>query len=266
MRLTTALAFAALCWLIGGCELAPAGQPQLAAAVVTSASASQPGTPRLVKHTRKYLYGLNIEPPWADGGFIEANLPEHLQVCPAGTEIVGEAEGDGPSKWVVADGGRSATLDVTSASFPGVRARCEATVKGKSIVFTLRVDNTGKTDLPLLKVLACHRYRKLAGFAPGPNPLTHTFVKVGGKLTRLADVPTTKPEAIVKGAFVTTRAERDPSISRFTSEFGGYYAPRRGLRDHRRRRRRRGERPQGAARLDARQEHSRQRHGPVLPR
>jgi hypothetical protein len=193
------------------------------AAVVTLIVMAAFGTPaegpRFEKYAGEYAYGLTILPPWADGGKLVVNLPEHLEYEARGMGILRHNDQEPRGHWeVAADGGR-ATLNVESPSAPGVRIEAEAKAVGKDRVeITVRILNGGKIPLPAVKPLYCFHYRELSGFPQWVDNFKHTYVLRGGKPVALAEVPTKSAQAKVKGG---TIAGCDQHDNGFAEKQGG---------------------------------------------
>jgi hypothetical protein len=166
--------------------------------------------PRFEKYSGEYAYGLTILPPWAEGGKLVVNFPEHLEYESRGMGILRYSDKEPRGHWdVAADGGR-ATLDVESPSAPGVRVQGMAKAAGRDrIEVTMRITNGGKIPLATVKPLYCFQYRELAGFPQWVDNFQHTYVLVNGKPVALADVPTKSAQAKVKGGTVTGCEQHD---------------------------------------------------------
>src|SRR5437879_267404 len=77
---------------------------------------------------QRMAYGLNVTPPWADGGCVFINFPEHLEYMP-GTRGIARHHDARRNVWQVSPEGSEAGYAVESLSEPGVffsvRARAE---------------------------------------------------------------------------------------------------------------------------------------------
>ncbi len=166
--------------------------------------------PRFEKYRDEYAYGLTVIPPWADGGKLLVNFPEHLEYESRGMGILRHNDKAPRGRWEPAPDGRSAVLNVESPTAPGVRVEGEAKVAGPDRVeFHLKIVNGGKIPLPVGKPLCCFHYRELAGFPQWVDNFKHTFVLREGKPAALSDVATKSETAKIKGGTVTGCDQQD---------------------------------------------------------
>ena len=128
----------------------------------------------------RMAYGLNIVPPWQDGGFIFVNLPEHLAYMPE-TKGIARHHDKRKNAWQAKADSTEAYYDVVSLTEPDVFI----TVKAKSInqratfEFTLtnRTHKTFKSLVPMF----CFQYTMLKGFPQRlTNNFAHTYVVIDG--------------------------------------------------------------------------------------
>lgn len=165
---------------------------------------------RFVKYTGRLAYGLEISPPWQDGGTLIINLPEHLERWPGTQGILRHNDQAPKGHWEVSEDGRMATLDVESSTMPGVFVKGTGKVVGNDrIELTMRIENRTEQALPGIRPLYCFHYRHLAGFPQWIDNFKHVFVLIDGKAVALADIPTEKADADVKGAYVRGCTQRD---------------------------------------------------------
>jgi hypothetical protein len=168
---------------------------------------------------RRLAYGLTIVPPWADGGTLHANFPEHFEHGDVGYGILRHSN-QRENPWQIAPDGRSASYEVESPELPGVMVRATAVSEGDRARLTLKITNGGTKQLPRIKPLLCFWYAKLAGF---PAALTdnfpHTYVVMDGKPVALADIKTSNPEATAKVAYVRGCDQHD--CDKFANSRGG---------------------------------------------
>jgi hypothetical protein len=166
--------------------------------------------PRFEKYSGEYAYGLTILPPWAEGGKLVVNLPEHLEYESRGMGILRHNDKEPRGHWEVAAEGGRATLNVESPTAAGVRIEAEAKAAGRDRVeFTLRIFNGGKIPLAAVKPLYCFHYRELTGFPQWVDNFKHTYVLRGGKPLALADIATKTAQAKVKGGTVAGCEQHD---------------------------------------------------------
>jgi hypothetical protein len=175
---------------------------------------TRPDGARLEKYAGEFAYGLNVLPPWADGGRFIVNLPEHLEYESRGMGILRYSDKEPRGHWEVGADGRSATLSVESPTAAGVRIDGVAkATRPDRIEITIRITNGGKIPLPTVKPLYCFHYRELAGFPQWVDNFKHTFVLHEGKPVALSDVPTKSAQAKVKGGTVTGCAQHDDGFA-----------------------------------------------------
>ena len=186
----------------------------LLAAKAQAQSEAQTET-RLVPYAGPYAYGLQIAPPWKDGGSLIINLPEHLEVWPSTWGILRHSDKAAPeARWQVSEDGKSALLNAESqplpATAPSIVVKGTAKVVGTDRVeITMRIENKSDKELPGIRPLYCTHYRYLTGFPQWQENFKHTYVLTGGKPVALADIPTEKADADVKAAYVRGATQRD---------------------------------------------------------
>ena len=166
----------------------------------------------------KWAYGLQVSPPWPDDGRLYLNYPEHLEYR-TGWGIARYSD-KRENAWQVADDGKSAFYEVDSLTARGVKVRAEVkVVEPDRVRFKVKITNNSRAlTLDNVKPLLCHQYRRLTGFPQWRENLKHTYVVLDGKLAALADVPTEKPDANIKGASIKGRK---PYASSFVAKRGG---------------------------------------------
>jgi hypothetical protein len=175
---------------------------------------------RLLPYTDDLAYALRLRSPWDGGGEVIINFPEHLERWPDTAGILRHNDPEPAGRWVLAEDGLSAVLDVDSRTMPGVHVRAEAKVcSPRRLAMSLRIDNHSPKDMAGIIPLYCVQYGHLRGFAPEERRLQHTYVEVDGRLVSLAELPTSDPEAAAKGAYVRGCEQRDSD--EFLKENGG---------------------------------------------
>ena len=152
--------------------------------------------------TEFYCYGLKIVPPWADGGHLFINFPEHLEYMPGTRGILRYSDKGATGRWVVSDDGMTAALDADSVTAAGVRVEGRAKVVSKNrIEVTMKIINgSDRITLGAVRPLYCHQYRTLAGFPQWVGNFEHTFILRDGKLTPLSEVKTAKDSDVKAGS------------------------------------------------------------------
>ena len=171
----------------------------------------------------RMAYGLNIVPPWPDGGSIFVNLPEHLAYLPE-TKGIARHHDKRKNVWQAKADSTEAFYDVVSLSEPDVFM----TVKAKSInqratfEFTLtnRTHKTFKSLIPMF----CFQYKTLKGFPERlTNNFAHTYIVIDGKLALVADLPVQDSSAVARGAQVKDCTEEH---NWWTMKMGGFISQR----------------------------------------
>jgi hypothetical protein len=199
-----------------------------ALALIGSSTAASGEKLHFEKYTGPLAYALKIVPPWEDGGFLEINLPEHLERVPGGHGILRHNDRNSRGHWEVAPDGLSAALDAPSSTIPGVFVLGTAKVVSEErIELSMKITNKGDSSLDLPNPLYCHHYAFLTGFPqaarePGDAPFDnfeYTYVFVHGKVKTLAAIPTRNPKTNRKGAIVRNCPQTE---HRFAEQAGGY--------------------------------------------
>jgi hypothetical protein len=165
-----------------------------------------------------WAYGLKVSPPWADGGWLYLNYPEHLEYD--GGRGIARYSDKRENAWAIAADGKSASYEVESQGVPGVKVKADVKVlEPDRVQFKVTIaNNSERVTLDSVNPLMCHQYRRLTGFPQWKENLKHTYVVLDGKLTALADVPTEKADANVKGASIKGRPAYQSS---FVKNYGG---------------------------------------------
>ena len=173
----------------------------------------------------RMAYGLNIMPPWPDGGSIFVNLPEHLEYMP-GTKGIARHHDKLANVWKAGADSTEANYAVESTTEPGVFFSLKALSNGQRATFEITIANRSEKILNSLRPMFCYQYNLLKGF---PVRLTdnfaHTFIIVNGKpvpvagfgvkdsnaIARMAQVKDCKDEhnwwAIEMGGFIEQRMD-----------------------------------------------------------
>ncbi len=175
---------------------------------------------RLAKYDGPWAYGLVVIPPWEEGGKLLINLPEHLSVWPEYMGILHHNDKAPRGHWQVSKDGKTATLDVESSLTANVFVKGPATADSDRVLLSMRIINRTDATLSAITPLYCFHYRHLTGFPQWRGNLKHTFVLIDGKAVALADIPTEKADANVKGAYVQGCPQHD--FDRFPRSRGGF--------------------------------------------
>ncbi len=164
-------------------------------------------------------YGLTIASPWANGGTLHINFPEHLEHGDVGYGILRHHD-KRANPWKIADDGRSANYEIESLELPGVKVRATAVAQSDRARLSLTIQNGSEKTLKNVKPLLCFWYAKLTGF-PGKlsDNFEHTYVVMDGKPVTLASIPTENPEARAKVAYVRGCNQHD--CDKFAKSRGG---------------------------------------------
>jgi hypothetical protein len=187
-----------------------------------AATAAPAAAPRFLPYAGEWRYGLTLAPPWAEGGLLEINSPEHLARYPD-TQGILRYYDTTPPRWQVSADGKRASLDADSATMPGVHVRGTGKVVSSSrLEFTMEITNHTDQTLEGIVPLYCFHYRTLTGFPQWQGNFAHTFVLLGGKVTPLASVTTSKPDTNIKGGYMRGNPQRDSDD--FPAQYGGLVA------------------------------------------
>jgi len=147
-------------------------------------------------------YGLNIVPPWPDGGSIFVNLPEHLEYMP-GTMGIARHHDKRTNVWQVRGDSTEAGYAVESLTEPGVFFSVKASAVGNRAIFEVTIANNSKKILRSVRPLFCFQYHALNGFpARRSDNFRHTFVVVEEKAVAVSDLAVKNPGAIARMAQV----------------------------------------------------------------
>lgn len=175
---------------------------------------------RFVPYTGEFAYGLEIAPPWTEGGTLVINFPEHLERFPDTQGILRHNDTKPNGHWVISKDGKQAVLDVDSPTMAGVHVLGKAKVTGPGRVeLSMRITNHSDRDMEGIIPLYCLHYRGLTGFPQWVGNFEHSFVVLNGKVTAIADLPTENPKADVKAAYVRGCPQRD--TEKFPRSRGG---------------------------------------------
>jgi len=165
----------------------------------------------------RLIYGLNIAPPWKDGGVLYVNFPEHLEYNPVGNTIMRHWDKI-PAPWIISPDGQQASYrvespalkDVIVESFVRATIIQELPYPVSGVKLAMRIVNNGTITLPVIRLLMCMQYSGLTGFPQGlDGNYKHNFIVMDGKLTALADLPTADPNTTFKGCVVKGCPQRD---------------------------------------------------------
>ena len=116
-------------------------------------------------------YGLNIVPPWPNGGSIFVNLPEHLEYMP-GTKGIARHHDNRKNVWQVNFDSTEANYSVESITEPGVFFSVKAIGIGRRATFEMTITNRSEKILDSIRPLFCFQYNLLSGF---PGKLSDNF-------------------------------------------------------------------------------------------
>lgn len=193
-----------------------------AALVLAALNVANAG-PRLSQYSGPLAYGLEVIPPWPEGGKLLLNLPEHLEYDTNGKGILRHNDKEPRGHWQVAADGMSAVLDVASPTAEGVRVKGTAKVVGEDrIELSMRITNDGPLTMPLVEPLYCYHYRHLTGFPQYVDNFKHVYTILGGKPVALADIPARIAAPRVRGATVIGCPHKD---NLFAEKNGGEIEP-----------------------------------------
>lgn len=151
---------------------------------------------------KRMAYGLNVTPPWADGGSFFINLPEHLWYMPD-TKGIARHHDKRNNVWKVSSDGKEAGYIAESLSEPGVFLNVKARAESDRVHFEMTITNKSGVLLKSISPLFCFQYHHLKGFPLArTDNFAHTFIVVEGKPVALKDIKVKNPEAVARMAQV----------------------------------------------------------------
>jgi len=150
----------------------------------------------------RMAYGLNIVPPWPDGGSIFVNLPEHLEYMP-GTKGIARHHDKRKNVWQINADSSEAKYEVESITEPGVFFSVKAKATGKDAKFEMTITNRSEKMLNSIRPMFCYQYNLLKGFpARFSDNFTHTFIVINGKPVPVVSLTVKNPQAVARMAQV----------------------------------------------------------------
>ena len=150
----------------------------------------------------RMAYGLNIVPPWPDGGSIFVNLPEHLEYMP-GTKGIARHHDKRKNVWQLNADSSEAKYEVESITEPGVFFSVKAKATGQDAKFEMNIYNRSKKVLYSIRPLLCFQYNLLKGFPlKDSDNFEHTFIVINGKLVAVVGLTVRNPQAVARMAQV----------------------------------------------------------------
>lgn len=178
----------------------------------------------------RLAYGIDIVPPWPNGGTLTWNLPEHLEWNPRTQGILRHNDPEPNGHWQVLDDGGRIVLDVESATMPGAFVKAEGKVVADDrIEMTFAITNRSETVLGAVQALYCLHYAGLTGF-PGPcrtpeeqeqcDNFGYIFTTRNEASIPISSLEVEKPEIVRRAATVRGCSQDDYSNFKFTE--GGY--------------------------------------------
>ena len=150
----------------------------------------------------RMAYGLNIVPPWPDGGSIFVNLPEHLEYMP-GTKGIARHHDKRKNVWQLNADSSEARYEVESMTEPGVFFSVKAKASGQLAKFEMTITNRSEKTLNSIRPMFCYQYNLLKGFpVKFSDNFEHTFIVIKGKLAPVAALTVKNPQAVARMAQV----------------------------------------------------------------
>jgi len=150
----------------------------------------------------RMAYGLNIVPPWPDGGSIFVNLPEHLEYMPD-TKGIARHHDKRKNVWQINADSSEANYEVESVTEPGVFFSVKAQATDKRAIFEMTITNHSKKILNSIRPMFCYQYNLLNGFpAKFSDNFAHTFIVIDGKPVSVAGLTVKNPLAVARMAQV----------------------------------------------------------------
>ena len=155
---------------------------------------------------KRMAYGLNVTPPWPDGGSFFINLPEHLWYMPD-TKGIARHHDNRKNVWNVTPDGKEAYYNAESLSAPGVFLNVKANAESDRVHFVMTITNKSDVLLKSISPLFCYQYHHLKGFPLArTDNFAHTFIVMDGKPVALKDIKVDSPEAVARMAQVNSCA------------------------------------------------------------
>lgn len=166
---------------------------------------------------KRFTYGLNINPPWDNGGTLFMHFPEHLEYNPVGNTILRHYDNI-PTPWIISPDGLQASYRVESPALQKVFVESflrkmpenELPAGVSGIKLAMHIRNNGSEILPVIRPLLCMQYSGLNGF---PQKLQHNyehnFIVINSKLTALSELATPDPNSTFRGCVVKGCPQRD---------------------------------------------------------
>ena len=152
----------------------------------------------------RMAYGLNIVPPWPDGGSIFVNLPEHLEYMP-GTKGIARHHDKRKNVWQINTDSSEANYEVESITEPGVLFSVKAKGTDQQAIFEMTIANHSEKMLKSIRPMFCYQYDLLKGFpAKFSDNFAHTFIIMNGKPVSVADIAVKNTEAVARMAQVNS--------------------------------------------------------------
>lgn len=167
----------------------------------------------------RMAYGLNIIPPWSDGGSIFVNLPEHLEYMPE-TKGIARHHDNRRNVWQISMDSTEADYAVESLTQPGVFFSVSAKAVRQFATFELTITNRSDKTLKSIRPLFCFQYNLLKGFPEAlSDNFSHTFTIVDGKPVSIADLSVKNQDAIARMAQVNSCSDEH---NWWAEEMGGF--------------------------------------------
>ena len=150
----------------------------------------------------RMAYGLNIMPPWPDGGSIFVNLPEHLEYMPE-TKGIARHHDKRKNVWQINADSTVANYEVESLTEPGVFFAVKAKATNEKAAFEMSITNHSEKMLNSIRPLFCFQYNLLKGF-PGKQSdnFSHTYIIMNGKPVSVASLVVNDTNAVARMAQV----------------------------------------------------------------
>ena len=156
----------------------------------------------------RMAYGLNIVPPWSDGGSIFVNLPEHLEYMPD-TKGIARHHDKRANVWQVSNDSMEAHYAVESLTEPGIFFTVKARADKQRATFEMSITNHSEKTLNSLRPMFCFQYNLLKGF-PGKNTdnFSHTFIIMNGKPVAVSAINVKNGDAYARMAQVKSCVDK----------------------------------------------------------
>lgn len=168
-------------------------------------------------------YGINILPPWPDGGSVFVNLPEHLEYMPE-TQGIARHQDNRTNVWKINADSTEAGYYVESLTEPGVFLSVKAKAINQRASFEVTITNRTEKMFKSIISLFCFQYKNLKGFSGYmADNFSHTYIILNGKLVSVASLVVKDTSARARMAQVHGCIDEYPLVhNEWAEKMGGF--------------------------------------------